>query len=155
MNTNTETVKLISPLWTELHKTARCKDNRYFSWPHPSPSAAASAPFHLPWTEFSKKEKMSRENILLCIQQTLVDLYSVPVKTVNDHLDRHDLVTWLVHHLVDRPVGPSADLTQIFQIFGCEVPVLLWGDLQLPWWLNAVRSQPLSKGGGGKTKPAK
>lgn len=56
-----------------------------------------------------------------------MDIY---VPKVN-HLDRHDLVTRLVNHLVDGAVSPAADLAQIFEILGREVPVLLRGDLQL------------------------
>lgn len=57
--------------------------------------------------------------------------YRKKKKKVN-YLDRHDLVTRLVHHLIDGAVSPAADLAQIFEILGCEVPVLLRGDLQLP-----------------------
>lgn len=59
------------------------------------------------------------------------------------HLNRHDLVTGLVHHLVDGAVRPAADLAQIFEVLGGEVPVLL-RDLQLARRLDAVRSQPFS-----------
>lgn len=60
------------------------------------------------------------------------------------HLDRHDLVAGLVHHLVDGAVGPAADLAQVFQVLGGEVPVLL-RDLQLSRRLDAVRPEPLSR----------
>lgn len=69
---------------------------------------------------------------------------SLPPRHQSRHLDRHDLVTRLVHHLVDGAVSPSADLPQVFEILGCEVPVLLRGDLQLPGRLDAVSPQPLS-----------
>lgn len=56
----------------------------------------------------------------------------------------HDLVAGLVHHLVDGAVGPAADLAQVFEVLGGEVPVLLGRDLQLPGRLDAVRSQSFS-----------
>lgn len=67
------------------------------------------------------------------------------------HLHRHDLVAGLVHHLVDGAVRPAADLAQVFQVLGGEVPVLL-RDLQLPRRLDAVRSQPLANRKGNKTQ---
>lgn len=48
-----------------------------------------------------------------------------------------------MHHLVDGAVGPAADLAQVLQVLGREVPVLL-RDLQLPRRLDAVRPQTLS-----------
>lgn len=60
-----------------------------------------------------------------------------------NHLNRHNLVTGLVHHLVDGAIRPAADLAQIFEVLGGEVPVLLQ-DLQLSRRLDAVRSQPFS-----------
>lgn len=60
------------------------------------------------------------------------------------HLHRHDLVAGLVHHLVDGAVGPAADLAQVLEVLGREVPVLLRRDLQLSRRLDAVRPQPLS-----------
>lgn len=65
-------------------------------------------------------------------------------QTSPTHLDSHNLVTGLVHHLVDGAVGPAADLAQVFQVLGGEVPVLL-RDLQLSRRLDAVRPQPLSR----------
>lgn len=54
-----------------------------------------------------------------------------------------------MHHLVDGAVGPAADLAQVLQVLGGEVPVLL-RDLQLPRRLDAVRPQPLA--GAATTK---
>lgn len=72
------------------------------------------------------------------------------------HLDSHDLASGLVDHLVDGAVRPAADLSEVPQIFGSEVTVLLRRDLQLPRRLDAVRPQTLSggvdvgeNGGGG------
>lgn len=67
------------------------------------------------------------------------------------HLHRHDLVAGLVHHLVDGAVRPAADLAQVLQVLGGEVPVLL-RDLQLPRRLDAVRSQPLANRKGNKNQ---
>lgn len=50
-----------------------------------------------------------------------------------------------MHHLVDRAIRSSSDLSEIFQILCGEVPVLLRRDLQLPGRLDAVRPQPFSK----------
>ena len=61
----------------------------------------------------------------------LISAYDREKKKKVDHLHRHDLVARLVHHLVDGAVGPAADLAQVFEILGREVPVLLRGDLQL------------------------
>lgn len=133
--------ELISPLWTEHHKTARCKDSHYFSWPRPSPSAAASVPSHQLLIEFSAKQTQHTLRSETCSEHEVFNLHQH--EQVN-HLHRHDLVTRLVHHLIDGAVSPSADLAQIFEILGREVPVLLRGDLQLSWWLDTVCSQPLS-----------
>lgn len=60
------------------------------------------------------------------------------------YLNSHDLTTGLMNHFIDRAVGPSADLTQVLQVLGSEVPVLLGGNLQLPTRLDTVITQPLS-----------
>lgn len=63
---------------------------------------------------------------------------------IHTHFDGHDLVAGFVHHFVDGAVRASADLAQVFEILGGEVPVLLRGDLQFSRGLDAVRPQPLS-----------
>lgn len=131
----------MSPLWTEHHKTARCKDSHYFSWLRPSPSAAASVPSRQLLIEFSVKQTQRTLQSETCGGHEVFNLH---LHKQVDHLHRHDLVTRLVHHLIDGAVSPSADLAQIFEILGREVPVLLRGDLQLSWRLNTVCSQPLS-----------
>lgn len=60
------------------------------------------------------------------------------------YLNSHDLTTGLMNHFIDRAVGPSADLTQVLQVLGSEVPVLLGGNLQLPTRLDTVITQSLS-----------
>lgn len=133
--------RFVSPLWTERRKTARCKDSRCSSWPRPGPWAAASAPSRPPSTGSSGgAETVGSEG------QTTGSSPPPSLPASSRHLDRHDLVAGLVHHLVDGAVRSSADLSQILQILGCEVPVLLRGDLQLPGRLDAVSPEPLSDG---------
>lgn len=56
----------------------------------------------------------------------------------------HYLPTWFVDHFVDRTVSSSSNLSEVFQVLCSEIPVLLRGDLQFSWRLNAVGSQSLS-----------
>lgn len=49
-----------------------------------------------------------------------------------------------MNHLVDGAISPTTNLPEVFQVFCCEVAVMLWRDLQLSRRLDAVCTQALS-----------